>query len=279
MNSAVAIINWNSGHRLRACIESVMAAAADAPIVIVDNASQDGSLRDVEAFEGKLHFVRNHVNRGFAAAVNQAFAATSTAYVLVLNPDIRVLPGTAQALEAFMDTHARAGAIGGYVGDKYLPKELPTVTALVRENLAFAASKKVFNESTPVKVGQPAAAALLIRRAAYDEIGGFDEQFYPAWYEDVDFCQRLSARRWDLYFAPHTEFLHEGGYSADVMGASNFTRSYYGNQIRYARKHFGSSGSAIVRASIAVGMIGRMIGRPSCMSAYGKVLIEALKGS
>src|SRR5262245_15943969 len=195
MNSAVAIISWNSGRRLHACVESVLAAAADAKVVVIDNASEDGSLEFVQTFQKRIHLVRNHSNRGFAAAVNQAFGATSTSYVLVLNPDVGVTSGAAEILEGFMDAHPRVGAIGGYVGDKYLPKELPTIGALVRENLAFGSSSRMSDrkwikgQSSPVKVDQPAAAALMIRRAAYEEIGGFDEQFYPAWYEDVDFCQ------------------------------------------------------------------------------------------
>src|SRR5262249_14378353 len=98
------------------------------------------------------------------------------------------------------------------------------------------------------------------------------------WYEDVDFCQRLKAHGWDVYFAPNAEFVHEGGYSADALGPENFTRAYYSNQVRYARKHFGAMGGVVVRASIAAGMIGRIIGRPKRVAAYGKVFIGALKG-
>jgi GT2 family glycosyltransferase len=118
----------------------------------------------------------------------------------------------------------------------------------------------------------------MIRRDAYDEIGGFDEQFYPAWYEDVDFCRRLKARGWDIYFVPRAEFNHEGGYSADALGPETFVRSYYGNQLRYAKKHFGRLGRAVVRTSIALGMIGRMIGKPRHAGAYGKAFIGVLKG-
>jgi len=280
MTSAVAIINWNSGRWLRTCIESLLITTSSAEILVIDNASEDASLESVEGFRNRIDFVRNSVNRGFAAAVNQAFEATSTPYVLILNPDVRVMPGAVKILEDFMDAHPRAAAVGGYAGDKYLPRELPTVAALVRENLGMgivASTAKSQNQS-PRQVAQPAAAALMIRRDAYEEVGGFDEQFYPAWYEDVDFCQRLSAHGWDLYYAPNAEFVHEGGYSATALGPESFARSYYGNQMRYARKHFGAAGRLIVRASIAAGMIGRMIGRPKRAAAYGKVFLGAFKG-
>jgi len=280
MTSAVAIINWNSGHWLRTCIESLLATTTNAEILVIDNASQDASLESAQGFRSRVTFIRNSVNRGFAAAVNQAFQATSSSYILVLNPDIRATPGAVQLLEDFMDAHPHVGATGGYVNEKYLPKKSPTVFSLVRENLGLRKTgllRPTLTPGEPIPVDQPAAAALMIRRDAYENVGPFDEQFYPAWYEDVDFCERLKAQGWEIYFAPKAEFLHEGGYSAVALGG-NFVCSYYGNQARYARKHFGRLGSALVRASIAVGMAGRMIGRPKQAAAYGKAMFGALMG-
>jgi len=279
MSTAVAIINWNSGAWLRSCIESVLATTTTAEILVIDNASTDASLEPVTGFRNRVDFIRNSVNRGFAAAVNQAFEATSSSYVLILNPDVRATPGAVQLLEQFLDAHEHAGAAGGDVGEKYRPKPLPTVTTLIRENLGFPlAAVYECRYLQPLQVEQPAAAALMIRRDAYEELEGFDEQFYPAWYEDVDFCRRLKARGWDVYFLPTAKFLHEGGYSADAMGARAFLRSYYGNQFRYARKHFGAFAAAAVRASIAAGMLGRMAARPKSSRAYGGAFIAALKG-
>jgi N-acetylglucosaminyl-diphospho-decaprenol L-rhamnosyltransferase len=118
----------------------------------------------------------------------------------------------------------------------------------------------------------------MVRRDAYEEAEGFDEQFYPAWYEDVDFCRRVKAQGWEIFFLPAAEFLHSGGYSAETLGSESFLNAYYGNQLRYARKHFGSMGSVAVRASVAAGMIGRMIARPQQAKAYRKVFFGALKG-
>ncbi len=118
----------------------------------------------------------------------------------------------------------------------------------------------------------------MIRRDAYEEAQGFDEQFYPAWYEDVDFCRRVKAQGWEIFFLPAAEFLHSGGYSAETLGSESFLGAYYSNQIRFARKHFGAVGSVAVRASVAAGMIGRMIARPQQAKAYGKVFFGALKG-
>ena len=118
----------------------------------------------------------------------------------------------------------------------------------------------------------------MIRRDAYEDTGRFDERFFPAWYEDVDFCLRMKRRYWKIFFVPKAEFIHTGGYSAAALGSERFLRAYYCNQVRYAEKHFGSLATIAVRASIAAGMIGRMIGRPGRVKAYGKVLIGALMG-
>jgi len=284
MNTAVAIINWNSGNWLRTCLESLLATVTRAEILVVDNASQDGSLALVQTFRNRVHFIRNSVNRGFAAAVNQAFQATSTSYVLVLNPDIQVAPGAVRILEDFLTTHPHTGAVGGYVNENYLPRDFPTVWALVRENFGVprrgpSGDRRTAGRlSEAICVEQPAAAALMIRREAYDSIGGFDEQFFPAWYEDVDFCRRLKARSWEIYYAPQAEFVHQGGYSLRSLGSESFVRAYYRNQLRYAHKHFSVLGCAAVRASVAAGMLGRMIGRPQQAAAYGKALLGALKG-
>jgi GT2 family glycosyltransferase len=127
-------------------------------------------------------------------------------------------------------------------------------------------------------VDQPAAAALMVRRDAYLAVGGFDEQFFPAWYEDVDFCQRLKAKGWDIYFVPEAKFHHDGGYAAALLGAHAFAEAYYRNQLRYATKHFGRPGRLGVRASIAAGMIARLIARPANARAYAGVLRGVLGG-
>lgn len=285
MTSAVAIINWNSGGLLCACIESLLATATRAEILVVDNASEDGSLEAVEHFRNRIDFIRNSVNRGFAAAVNQAFQATSTEYVLILNPDVRVPPGAISSLEEFMNSHPRAGAVGGDVNEKYPPRNFPTVGGLILENFGIHLGRdtdRIHPESDPSHVpfqcDQPAAAALIVRREAYESVEGFDEQFYPAWYEDVDFCLRLKKTGWENYFVPQAKFLHEGGYSTRVLGSGRFANAYYSNQARFARKHFGPVGSAAIRVSIVAGMIGRMIGRPKRAATYGKVLVGALRG-
>src|SRR2546422_5489427 len=182
MGSTVAIINWNSGDLLRTCIESIAATTTSVEILVIDNASRDSSVDCTVKFSDRANLIRLGENRGFAGGVNEAFRWTSTPYVLILNPDIRVLPGAIQLLEEFMEEYPRVGAAGGYVGDKYLPRPFPTRRSLILENLGIQRLNIATTRSGSARVDQVAAAAMMIRRQAYEEAGGFDEHFYPAWY-------------------------------------------------------------------------------------------------
>jgi len=270
VKSAVVIVNWNSGRRLASCLQSL---PANPQTVVVDNASADDSVALARSC-GTATFIENSSNRGFAAAVNQGVAATSAPYILLLNPDIGVPPGSIEILERILDEHPRAGAVGGYVNEKYLPRPLATPWTVVRENLGFP----VAGSNTQEEVGQAAAAALLIRREAYDAAQGFDEVFFPAWYEDVDFCRSLRAKGWGVRFARKAEFAHEGGYSAKALGASDFAAAYYRNQLRYINKHFGRGAGLLVRLSLIAGMAARLVVQPSRASASSKVIAGALGG-
>jgi GT2 family glycosyltransferase len=274
MKTTIAVINWNSGKLLQACVESML-DVRDVDILVFDNDSKDGSTTFLVSVSGRVKVVASDRNRGFAGGINQVFSHCNTPYVLILNPDIRVLPGSVQRLEEFMDAHPTAGVVGGYVGEKYLPRNLPTVRSLMNENFGMP-HRPVVKQDDFAEVEQVAAAALMVRREVY-KTTMFDEMFYPAWYEDVDFCRRLRQDKWGVFFAPHIKFDHAGGYSAESLG-TRFVDYYYRNQARYARKWFGPAGSAAVRASIALGAIGRMIGRPRTATAYAKVLFGALGG-
>jgi GT2 family glycosyltransferase len=244
-------------------------------IVVVDNASSDDSLTQAARFTGRVRFIRNRHNLGFAAGVNQGFAATLSTYVLVLNPDVEATADAIEGLARFLDAHPRAGAVGGYVNERYLPRTLATPWTVIRENLGMPKRSPTIRGT---EVEQAAAAALMVRRSAFDEIGGLDERFRPAWYEDVDFCRRLRAANWEIHYMPESRFVHEGGYTAKVLGPDAFAAAYYRNQLRYVRKHFGIVASAAVRGSLVAGMLGRIVAGPRRAAAYSKVIVGALGG-
>jgi len=272
VKSAVLIVNWNSGQRLKHCLASLPTTPAT---LVVDNASSDDSVKLAQECSVPATFIQNRHNRGLAAAINQGFAEikVTAPYVLLLNPDVRLTPRAAEVLEEILDKDSSVGVAGGYVNDDYLPRPIPTPSSLIRENCGFPIPAT--NALGMEEVGQVAAAAMLVRREAFDDVKGFDDQFFPAWYEDVDFCTRLHAASWKVCFARDAQFVHEGGYSARLLGASDFLTAYYRNQIRYVNKYFGAS-AGLVRLSIAAGMAARWIRARSRMAGCSRMITGAL---
>jgi GT2 family glycosyltransferase len=271
---AVVIVNWNAGSMLGASVRSLL-STSDAEIVIVDNASTDGSLDDVNGAGGRIHVVRNSRNVGFAGGVNRGFEETRTPYVLILNPDVRATPGAIDALKSVLDSNPRAGAVGGFVNNRYLPRRFPTRVSLVRENLGLA-RRRGNKASELARVDQPAGSALMVRREAFEAVGGFDEQFYPAWFEDVDFSKALAASGWEAWFEPAASFDHDGGYSLETMGTERFMAAYYTNQLRYVRKHLGEGLVPVLKAALLVGVVVRSLLRPRQFGGYWRGLLQVM---
>src|SRR5262249_51565895 len=110
----------------------------------------------------------------------------------------------------------------------------------------------------PADVDQPAAACLMVRASVFDALGGFDEQFFPAWFEDVDFCRRLHAAGSRIRFEPRASFIHHGGVAMRTLGLGPFLQIWYGNLVRYVRKQHGTMAWLLVKVLISVGMLLRM---------------------
>ena len=105
---------------------------------------------------------------------------------------------------------------------------------------AMLSSRPAAGPSTaeePRPVDQPAAAFWLLRKEAWTSVGGFDEEFHPAWFEDVDFCKRLKLHGWEVLYLPQPCAWHKGGASLEHLSYKRFIKQYYRNQLVYWRKH------------------------------------------
>ena len=242
----VVIVNYNARDRLDACLA---AAQADGPgrLVVVDNASSDGSAEMVrQRFPGVvLH--ANTRNLGYGAAANQGIASCSAEYVLLLNSDAVLTPGALQSLATYLEGHPRAAVAGprlvgsdGLLQVSWFPLWLPWLL-LVRSALMpwvgrewfwtdalgaesasgrrFALAPALRRRFVPRRWDAPAravpwvlGAAMLLRRAAFEAAGRFDEAFFM-YFEEVDLCLRLAALGWEVHFAPVTTVIHAGGTS------------------------------------------------------------------
>jgi GT2 family glycosyltransferase len=111
-----------------------------------------------------------------------------------------------------------------------------------------------------LEVEQPAGAFLMVRSAVWKELGGFDERFFPLWFEDVDFCRRAVDRGYRFYYVPDSAAKHTGAHSIGQLTLEMRQVYWYGSLLRYSAKHFRPVGLRVVCLAVAAGSILRMIG-------------------
>ncbi len=253
MSGAVAavVVRWRGGEEVARCLRSLVELGGErlAEVVLVDSGSGDGGAEALAAQFPAVKVLALAENRSFALAANQGVAATHAPLLLLLNPDTELLAGSLAALAAFLDERPQAaGAVPLLVSPDGTPqhrwqlRRLPSFRELAIGRSGPGARRVPLQ---PQAVEQPAAAAWLLRRSVWDALGGFDPQFAPAWWEDVDLCARLRARigesafpaREGFFVVPAARVLHQGGASVGQLGRSAFLAAYHGNLLRYARRH------------------------------------------
>jgi GT2 family glycosyltransferase len=248
---AVVVVNYNAGGHLLACLTSVLAMAGDASleVVVVDNASRDGSARAAAERFPEVRVIETGTNRGFAAGVNVGLRTTTAPFAFVLNPDAEVTVGTLGALVKLARERPRAGLIGPLIrsadGSLYPSgRTFPSVVQAVghafvgpfdpSNRWTDAYTMSGWDRTTERSVDWVSGSAMLLRRAALDQIGLLDEGFF-LYGEELDLCTRLRDGEWDVVFTPEVEVTHEGGVSTGRSRRMNLihSRSIY----RYYRKH------------------------------------------
>jgi N-acetylglucosaminyl-diphospho-decaprenol L-rhamnosyltransferase len=273
----IIVVTYNSAGVIGACLDAALSTGAD--IVVVDNASTDRTLAEVQ--RRGVRVIANSDNRGFAAAVNQGCAESSCRYFLLLNPDA-ILASDLEPLRAACDQPRAAGA-GGRLLDAagrpqigFMVRQLPTPAALILEVLLLNRiwpSNPInwkyrglgLDYSQPQEVEQPAGAFLMIRRDVWQQLGGFDEKFSPVWFEDVDFCRRAIDQEYSLHYEPQAVAKHTGGHSFPALTLEMRRIYWYRSLLRYAVKHFRPPWMRAVCLAVLAG---------SCLRAVLESLLE-----
>ena len=302
LRCSAIIVTHNSADAIGPCLEAL--AHRGCEIVVVDNASQDETVRRVEEFVAwhELRLLSNDRNRGFAAAANQGAREATGDVLLFLNPDAIAEPEAIKALLQCIEV-TRAAAAGGALLELdgkpargFTFRRLPTLAALLCEALLInqlwpdnPVNRRYrcldADYSQPQEVQQPAGACLAVRRTAWDEMGGLDEQFFPVWFEDVDLCKRLAEGGKKIAYCPEARFRHRGAHSVGKLSFRDKQVYWYTNMLRYARKHFSAGQVTLLRAGIVGGMLARSVAallgvRPAplaeSLAAYWAVVREAV---
>ena len=277
---SIVIVSWNTRDLLRDCLASTLGACAalgrPAEVIVVDNASTDGTSEMVRREFPGVQLVENRQNAGFAAANNQGIRLRRGGHVLLLNPDTKVTPDFLRVLVGFLEANPDVGAVGPRLIDRDGAHQvscapLPTLGRELWRLLHLDALYRVASypasrwaTRTPQDVECIQGACLLIRGAALDEAGLLDERFF-VYTEEVDLCRRLRDRGWRLMWVPAAEIVHYGGQSTRQVEARMFLELYR-TKVQYFRKHAGVTGAAAYKLVLLAGALPRLVLPPLAMA-------------
>jgi GT2 family glycosyltransferase len=234
----VIVVNFNAGEAVVHCIESVLAQSEPVAVTVIDNASTDGSVEAVSRLcEGRddVRLVRNDGNPGFAPAVNQAVGSEPRNYLLILNPDCEMEPGSLSALCNALDGDPLAGLAGPMVTDaqgrpaRAMLRRFPSpwnsflsfsgLWRLGQRSPAFQGVEIRVPESAGVTVAEAVSGAcMLVRKQTFLDLGGMDEA-YRLHCEDLDLMYRLRQNGHRCLFVPGARVVHRQGLSSSSRPA------------------------------------------------------------
>jgi GT2 family glycosyltransferase len=307
----VVIVSWNVRDLLRRCLQSIESEARQAvdglalEIVVVDNASADDSVEMVRAEFPQVRLVANEENRGFTVANNQGLVLGQGRYLLLLNPDTELTGGALATMVHAMDDRPEIGALGPQLRypDGSLQssrRRFPTfATALVESTVVQEwwgdnrVLRRYYMADTPddaiQSVDWVVGACLLVRRQAYEQVGGLDEGFFM-YSEEMDWCRRIKDAGWLVIYLPTATVIHHEGRSSEQVVPARHIH-FQSSKVRYFRKHHGAFQAEVLRwflLATYVYQLGReglkwLVGhkrplRAERVKAYRQVLRSGLRG-
>jgi len=304
---SVVIVNWNVGEILRRCLSSLLRPRSFSQVlevIVVDNASIDGSPEMVRSQFPEVRLIANESNDGFSRANNQGWAASGGRYVLFLNPDTEVLGDALNVMVRHLDAHESVAVIGPqllYPGGEVQSsrRRFPSlVTALFESTLLdrwwpsnpWAQRYRMADipDDVEQQVDWVVGACLLTRRTVLEDTGGFDEGFFM-YSEEMDLCRRVRAAGGEVVFLPRAKVLHHEGKSSEQAVAARYIH-FESSKVLYFRRHHSRLGAELLRLFLLATYVWQMgaealkwsVGhrrplRADRMAAYSRVLRSRLR--
>jgi len=251
MDLTIVIVNWNTEALLRDCLRSVLEGLGrlQAEVIVVDNASDDGSVAMLRTEFPAVSVIETGRNLGFAGGNNVALRIARGRHVMLLNTDTLVHGDVLPAAVAYMDAHPEVGVMGPSVLNtdgtvQPSSSNFPSLKNLAMQTLGLTRIRRLdryrmtgWDRTTEARVEVISGAAMFVRRAAMEEVGLLDEAFF-FYGEETDWCHRFAGAGWELRFVPMPSITHFGG---GAVGKLNHRRDVLMTEgtTRLHRKHGG----------------------------------------
>lgn len=264
------IVNYNAGPLLRKCVDSLLACPLDIEIIVVDNASSDGSLDGLQDLS-QVCVIRNPANMGFAAACNIGVQASSAPFLLFLNPDCFFQPDAIAPLLAGLQSGDRVGMVGGLLvnedgteqggGRRAVPTPWRSVVRVFGLQRFANRWPKLFYDfhlhkqplpDGPIEVEAISGACMLVKREVMEDVGLWDEGYFLHC-EDLDWCMRFRQKGWKILFVPDARISH-------ALGACSQSRRVFvewhkhKGMLRFYRKFFRHQYPGVLMGLVVAGV-------------------------
>ena len=258
---SVLIVSYNT----RALLLEALASVSTCPAVetiVVDNASRDGSVDAVIAQFPGVRLIRSNRNLGFAAGVNLAASHARGEMLLVLNPDARLTSGALSPLVQVLDRNPRAAMVGPRLqyadgGSQSAAFTFPGLIQIVLDLFPVARIMDTrwngrVSSGAACEIDHPLGACMLIRRAAWDDVGSLDEGYFM-YLEEVDWCRRAKDRGWQVWYEPRSVVVHHAGQSTRQAPDAMFAQLWR-SRLRYYQRFAGPAFNRLAHAIVRFGL-------------------------
>ena len=242
------------------CLASLPQAEPQVEVIVVDAASADGSADMVRAEFPAVRLIAEAENLGYTRGNNLGLRAANGRYLLILNPDTQVVGEGLAQMVAYMEAHPQVGVLGPQLihpdgAIQSTRRRFPTLITAFFEStwLQPRAPRSVLDryyaldlpDDAVAEVDWVMGAALLARREAYAQVGGFDEGFFM-YSEEVDWCRRMKMAGWQVVYFPLARVIHHAGRSSEQVPAATHIR-FNASKVRYFRKYHGALAAEVLR--------------------------------